>query len=243
MPVFSWLGSNPYQRFTGENMKAKEWVATLVPMARDDNRADEYVNTVEALTSECLAIFKLRLKNIDQDWRRTADERMIAAFREAAVKWDAVVHHVQIELGTPAPFPLMRGALLLPHLTSLLEDVNNKRINQQAARGMQRFLKVAADRLGWDRYLFLKALFDMLELRLSIGATAQLQTYIDTLARYRTLRNRKDSGETLTPAECNMLSGLEQWLLNTRRETMSEFNSLSPKQKLAAMYSMGAIFG
>lgn len=224
-------------------MKAKEWVATLVPMARDDNRADEYVKTVEDLTSECLAIFKLRLKNIDTDWRRTADERMIAAFREAAVKWDAVVHGVQIELNTPAPFPLMRGALLLPHLTSLLEDVNNKRINQQAARGMQRFLLIAADRLGWNRHLFLKALFDMLELRLSIGATAQIQTYVDSLARYRTLRGRIENGPPLSPAEYNMLSGLEQWLLNTRRETMSEFNSLSPKQKLAAMYSMGAIFG
>ena len=245
IPAF--VGSNPtapaiFNRLVGESMKAKEWIAKLVPLARNDAGAEEYQQLVQALTTECVEIFKVRLRNINTDWRRTSDERMIAAFREASVKWDAVVHGVQVELqGTP-PFPLMRGALLLPHLTSLLEDIQNNRITHQSARAMQKFLVTAAERLGWNRFPYLHALFNMLDARLQSGASAQIKGYVESMQRYHHLRQRQAEG-TLTPQELATIPQLEMWLINNRRETMSELNGMSPRQKLAAMLTMGALFG
>ena len=109
-------------------MKAKEWVKRLCDLSSE---SPEFESAVNELLEECNAILRVRAEALVSKrpaWLRPDKARWANAFREANVKWDAVVHGVTIrvkELNGPdtlAPFPLFKGMPLWMKLSQAVED-------------------------------------------------------------------------------------------------------------------------
>lgn len=224
-------------------MKAKEWVAVLLPLMQDPVRSEEFLQQVELLAKECNELLIARLKGINFRWRRNADERVVAAFREASVKWEAVVHAIQIKLGEPPTFPLMRGAVLLPHVTRLIESLDDKKLSPSEAREEYNFLMLMASRLGYRDEKWLTVMLDMLNERVTMQSVGMVQDFAIKWRRYGFLARAEinDDG-TFTERDREELRELESWLVQHRPMIRESLHALSPQQKMAALLSIGTVF-
>jgi len=139
-------------------MKSKEWTQRLVKQAKDVNlspeQADEYATSVEQLAAECQDILAMRLPKIEigADSARllndSAMDRVKAAYREAHVKWFAVYHNVEQQLGAPPPFPFLKSSIVFTLFGKLLEDMTSSKTDYDTAQMNYDTFCELADMLG-----------------------------------------------------------------------------------------------
>lgn len=145
-------------------MKAKEWVKHFLLLSED---SQEFQEAVEKLLVECNEILATRMQNINprqHSFRNGALERIVNAYREANVKWDAVCHALLIAKrerdGDEAAisWPLVRGFLLVSKVLSSLDDTQLKDVEK--AEVFHDYREIAK-RLGYENDPIFKVMANM----------------------------------------------------------------------------------
>lgn len=188
-------------------MKAKEWVERLYPL---HPTSQEFQAGVTELQAECTQILATRIKGIENrlTWMKPDKERWTNAFREAGVKWDAVVHGVALKRAEKcdegqliAPYPLFKGMLLWKMMSQVVEDIAASSYVRSESFEV---LRGIAQQLGYQDIPVFRSLLAMgQELKLTADFSEMLQIYTE-LAELQ----RKHTVETLTMADMTRLGYL-----------------------------------
>ena len=226
-------------------MKAKEWIRTLVPLAGDlENQGESYLNEVEKLFAECRTLVDARLAPIrlesspprgfrtGDQVRSATDDRRVAAYREGLVKWDAVVHGVNLELGAPAPFPLFRGGLLVKDLGDLREKLEAKALSFDRARSERAVLDKVVSSLNYQDDVIFVSLFGLVDDLLNNLTLHQVVKVGDDL---KELMDLMRNGQQLS----QRAMALHAKLYHLRNTLRTDIEKLPASQQLAAYHLLG----
>ena len=187
-------------------MKAKEWVKLLSDLTPG---SDEYDKAVNDLYVECNQILALRIKGMENrpTWLKPDLSRWTNAFREAGVKWDAVVHGVAMIAkerngeNAVAPFPLFKGMVLWTKLSHVVQDTAAS--SRDKSEVFDVLKKIATD-LGYQDIPVFKVLLDLGQ-RMSINAN--LDEYLQITRELVSYREKASTGN-LSMAEANRVLAL-----------------------------------
>lgn len=135
-------------------MKAKEWVKHISQFKPD---TPEHDAAAEACGKECREIFQMRAKSIQTGsnhsfQRDRVSDRLVFAYKEAAVKWDSICHTLLLlkqekEGPDAAPdWPFIKGMMLLTDIIDMLE---NEKIGDVQKAEMLSYFTALAERLGY----------------------------------------------------------------------------------------------
>ena len=234
------------------DMKAKEWIATLVPLARaaeQEHQGDAYLEAVEQLHRETRSIIDARLQsahlhaNRDQFHFRShahrsgakamgTDDRQLIAYREGLVKWDAVVHGVSLALGHEPPFPLFKGGPLIHELNALQTQVQTQAINRNQAQVQFKALSNLIQMLNYQEQPLFKVLLEMIQKALHQDTLRHISTTIDSL---KELVDLIQKGEGHTPKA----QELHARMYHQRTDLLRSIESLPPRERLTAYLLLG----
>lgn len=185
-------------------MKAKLWVAKLVEILETGD-GEDFVKEALVFHTECLELVRDRLLIVQRSHtvNDESTERMAAAYREAAVKWEAVRHGVSVKTGSEGHFPLMKGGILLNLINNLSTVIAEGPIDLKIHRPVFDHLQTLIKKLGYADIKWIEAMMQSMEMRLNRASNKLVSDGIDHFAELQLLSMRAGLGgiDCLTDAE------------------------------------------
>lgn len=147
-------------------MKAKDWVKRISALQPD---TPEYDKAAVECERECREIFQMRAKSIHVGkqspfQRDQMSDRLVFAYREASVKWDAISHALlTLKREKEGPealpdWPFVKGLMLLTDIIGMLENTSVKEVTKGE---LLRYYTMIAEKLGYQDEVVFKAALSM----------------------------------------------------------------------------------
>lgn len=213
-------------------MKAKEWVAYFIGFIRDlnANLTKSSIEKEESLKEIVNFLISDSLKGYRHRLTRDNQELFIQTLRIAAVKYDAVLHQVTLELGSKPPVPFIKGAILLYCLEPYFDYTKNsfKKNNDLL------FFKEIAKRLGYLEVEEIKKFFDL-------AAEKYNNQLADDFIEFSRVQEKlqllimKDKGCRLSDEDTKEKKLLVDWLEAHQRRVTRGFYMLDPQIRSEVM--------
>lgn len=227
------------------SFSSKQWIAHLTALftqiatdqpveiteAAPDHDAtksflDQFHDAAMKLIGECLDIASLRLRSDVRELNALTffdTERTVAAFREAGVKWTAVVHGFQQAHQGHRLYPIFRGGLLIPLLKSLETRLEAGDIAPHAARAMLRQFGEVSKKLNWNEDGALNVFFAGPEAILykaqakheeaqALKNLPEIEGFIRSVADYDMMKRKLALGHKLHPKQQTKMDALKRWI-------------------------------
>lgn len=203
--------------------------------------AVQFNQAATVLVNQCLEMVAVRLRFSLQDYSLMVfndSSRTLLAFREAGVKFTAIVHGLWLQFPQePRLLPMVRGGLLVVPLMELDEKLMSGELAPSTARALLRTYRDISKKLGWNENGELDLLFSTPERRLAYAEEAhkrsQALAYLDEIHGFInsaqdlvTMTRKIAGGHKLHPKQQAKLDALRKWIGLNRQDITSKIQAL-----------------
>lgn len=240
-------------------LTSKQWIALLVSLfvqqrdnvalpqseGADPNAPEipfgkQYADAIQQLIAACLLIVKNRLGLPDDfvDYHSLGMQtRSLAAFREASVKWNAIVHGVRMQLADADPVPVSRAALILSLIDDLQERLVENRVKDHTAKQAIRFYRELITTLNWndhpaveEKLVELERLAGRREFELeqerAVADLPEIEGYIRSVGELNIMNRKLAAGHKLHPKQMVKVDALRKWVHLNRKDILAKIERL-----------------
>lgn len=238
-------------------MKAKEWVKFFVDLlSKQPNETDSSENVawgerffaaVTELEKECHAIATKRLGNIEFGGYHRSQvgyDRMVAAFREAGVKWNSVYQGV-VNSGVEHTFPLVYNGHLLRFILTLHKNVvlEKQQLSVRECadyREQYELLEMLLKDLGSADTLMFSVTMQAIHDRLNKQERSEAEEYVHNLSAYNELLVSKRFNPSKFSDE-ERLVALGEWLIKNNKRFQKNLSNLQTRSRAELYMALGVI--